>query len=182
MEYDEFLAFYEKYGKCPNDMQFRSKRMNEKQLKRRYTQYCASEEKREERDANTNPLQSKYEPDEKWIEVREAVFLRDSNYCQLWRVLSIEEKKLFNMTIDPTVVDPAHVFGKGAFPHLKYDMDNVYSLHRAFHGRLDTQKHPLTGQAITKEEKQVWWERIVSPSEYERLRKMAFKIEDKFLS
>lgn len=165
MPYDDFVAFYKEHGKCPNDIQMRSKPLNEKQLQRRYKQYVLSVERRNLK------IEEASVPDEEWIRVRELVFERDQYECVLYGKLSLEEVNQINprSEFDPYLFDPAHVLPRSTHPHLVYEPENVVTLSRFFHRRLDTYQSPLTGAPISQQEHREWWARIVGE---EKLRKL----------
>jgi hypothetical protein len=69
------------------------------------------------------------------------------------------------------ILDVAHVFGKGAFPWMRFDNKNVITLNRFSHSCLDNGKSPINGKAITDEERKLWWQRIAGDDwEYLNLR------------
>jgi len=104
-----------------------------------------------------------------WSDLKNKVKSRDRS-CRLMKVLTAKEALLLIKGGGPlSVLDPAHVFGSGPFPHMVYDTDNVVLLNRVAHDRLDTFKDPITGKPITKEEHTVWWKRIVGEKIYESL-------------
>jgi len=112
--------------------------------------------------------------DEKWVEVRTKVFKRDKYSCQYTQYLKKSKMCEYFMAISLTkgnedAVDPAHIFGKGAFPHLKYDEDNVITINHLFHMRLDEYRHPLTGEGLTKEERNEVFLSMLSEDRKKRL-------------
>jgi hypothetical protein len=66
-------------------------------------------------------------------------------------------------------IDRAHVFGKGANPSLKYDVDDIIWLNRYSHNNLDQFRHPVTGEQITAEEVEQHWRFLVGDERYDRL-------------
>lgn len=165
MTFEEFEAFYKEKGRCPNDIQPRSKPLNDKQLRRRYNQYVRSVERKEEREKGY------LEPDELWEQVRQEVTHRDGLRCVLFDQLTIEEAEEISPLddFDPSLVDPAHVLPRSTHPHLIYDPENIVMLSRLFHSRLDTYRNPLTGSPISKDEHRKWWDRIAGRERIERL-------------
>jgi hypothetical protein len=101
---------------------------------------------------------------------------RDRNRCRLMRILTaVEVRELFQNTAPILVnkLDAAHIFGKNAYPRMRYIIDNVVLLNRASHNWLDVSKSPLNGKSISPEQKQAWWERIVGKKLYDRLFEMS---------
>lgn len=114
--------------------------------------------------------------DEKWELVREEAMERDDYSCQLCAQLSLEEYDALVAQVGLGVVhniDPAHVFGKGSHPHIKYDVDNLVTLNRWSHSCLDSQKHPITGKMIAADEKRAWWILIIGEDRFKRLEERA---------
>lgn len=157
MSFEQFKAYYEENGRCVNDIQPRSKPLNQKQLDRRYQQYVQSQKRREERYEDYKVV------DDEWVEVREYVLSRDRYTCRLTEVLTDEERERVTPRdeYNPFACDPAHVFPRSTHPHLAYDTDNVVALCRLFHSRLDTFRNPLNGLPLSKAQHREWWERIV---------------------
>lgn len=104
--------------------------------------------------------------------LREKVLERDNNTCRLWKVLTPKEKGECSLPM-PLGCDVAHIFPKGRYPNLRYDMDNTVLLFRAFHNRLDEGKNPLNGKMATKEEIEAWWIRLIGKEKYEELKELA---------
>ena len=105
--------------------------------------------------------------DEQWQEAKKIVFARDS-HCRLIEVLSAREFLILQRKagIILSRFDPEHVFGAGAYPKLIYDTDNIVRLNRFSHTKLDNVCSPITGDCITYEERQSWWERIIGTDMY----------------
>lgn len=161
MSFEEFRNYYKEKGKLPNDITVRAKPLNEKQLLSRYRAYQKAIQKRElakERNAQ--------EPEE-WTEVKRRVLERDRYTCRLYPLLTFNELK--EVDVNPHFVDPAHIYPKSVFPHLKYDEDNIIALNRTFHSRLDQYKSPVTGNPISLEERYAWFQRIIGSKKYYEL-------------
>lgn len=85
--------------------------------------------------------------------------------CMFWNCLTKEEKiqcdelnkKEYFLNRN---IDIAHILGKGESPKNKYDIDNVVLIGRLWHSRLDTYKHPITNEPISKFERMDWFIRI----------------------
>ena len=182
LSYDAFKDYYRRRGRCPNDSMVRKNPLNEKQLQTRYKQYTKSEERKaaryEEqlRKAKEKKFQEKAD-DSEWREVANKVHKRDNEECQLLKVLTPEEKKelLSNAGGFIHTLDPAHVFRKSSYPHMKYDVGNIYLLNRYSHSNLDNQKSPINGKSITPMEAVIWWIRIVGNTKYAELLEKAKK-------
>jgi hypothetical protein len=107
--------------------------------------------------------------------IRQECYKRDKSRCRLMGILTYAEmRELINNSIPLLLhkLDCAHVFGKNAYPKMRYVIDNVVLLNRVSHGWLDVGKSPINGKPITVEEKQAWWERIVGKKIYSRLFEM----------
>jgi len=170
LSYIHFVAYYKKQGKCVDDYFIRKKQLNEKQLKSRYKVYVRSQEKLKDKKAVYFAGESH---DEKWEQVRNVVYERDGFKCRLCSILSSDEIFVFSKNctsfIFSQTLDPAHVFSKGAFPHLRYEVRNIVILNRYSHFNLDNQKCPLSGKTISKAEKENWWKRIVGDEVFDLL-------------
>ena len=152
----EFIAYYHKHGKTPNQIGYPKNSLNIVQLNSLYRKYQKSLYRKYQKLENPKI-------DEKWLEVKRQVFNRDKYNCQLLPYLPDEYIDLRNRLFG---LDPCHVFGKGAYPHMKYDVDNVVTLHRLFHSRLDQYQHPFTGDSISHSEIYEWWKKIVGSKRF----------------
>lgn len=162
LTFQEFLKYYNKHGKCINQIQKPRKPLNERQIKSRYDKYLKSEEK-------TNNLRKE---NLKWRRLVNEVRSRDRDSCRLWFVLNSEERRILieNAGHLLNILDPAHVFGKGSKPELKFEIDNIILLNRYSHTMLDENKNPITGDYISIEEKESWWKRILGKNFYNNLK------------
>lgn len=166
MTFEEFKLFYENRGYLPNDVGRRKNTLNEKQIQSRYEKYLKSEQKRLE------AQERRASKDEKWEKLKLNLDLR---YCSLYERLlvngmnnTIEQMKI-NAGVYFQVIDPAHVFGKGAYPHMKYDLDNVVPLNRYSHSMLDQSRDPITGEQLSSEDTKGWWMFIIGSRKYQEL-------------
>jgi hypothetical protein len=110
--------------------------------------------------------------------IRQECQKRDGNRCRLMRILTyVEMRELVNNSIPLLLhkLDCAHVFGKNAYPKMRFVVDNVVLMNRVSHGWLDSGKSPINGKPITAEEKKVWWERITGKKIYARLLAMSLE-------
>lgn len=167
LSYEEFVSYYLEQGRCINDIGQRKNPLNERKLRSRYEDYVRSEEKREARSERYA------EKDWDWIEVRQEVFERDGYTCQLMAVLTSEERAMINVDVNPDAVDPAHIYPRSTYPHLKYHPDNVVSVSRIFHQRLDNHQHPLTGDPIAGDDRLMWFQRIIGSRKFYELERKA---------
>lgn len=182
--YKEFLEYYQKYGKTPNQMSASKNSLNERQVKSLYRKYLKQIKKREEKIKNKWEENKNKEidledlKDEKWEEVKRKVFKRDGYKCQLQKILTIKELMDFKLSAPSDLqmlLDPCHIFGKGSFPHLKYDEDNIVVMNRYSHSCIDQHRSPINGTSITKEEREEWWIKIVGEIRYFKLKEKAYK-------
>jgi hypothetical protein len=100
-----------------------------------------------------------------------SAFVRERDGgCRLLQVLSKEEIAEWeeNQNGLGHILDAAHVFGKGAFPWMRFDKKNIVTLNRFSHTCLDTGASPLNGKTITDSQRKSWWQRIVG-KDYEYL-------------
>lgn len=177
MIYEEFVEFYEKYKRTPNQITYPKNRLNERQLKSQYKKFLRQEEKKKAK--REKKIQDKFNEkvnfedmkDEKWEMVKEEVYKRDGGKCQLIPKLTAGELTVFLEKSGDLryIIDPAHIFRKGAYPQLKYDPENVILLNRYSHSMIDTYRNPVTGEPLTQTEHQKWWMRIVGAKRYMKL-------------
>ena len=103
--------------------------------------------------------------------LKDQVLKRDNYRCRLWCILTEEEKDLIRQYLYPPLsyTDTAHIVSKAKSKKLQEDIDNIITLTRIFHTRLDQFKNPLTGKFITKKERENWFIRIVGEEHYQKL-------------
>ena len=86
--------------------------------------------------------------------------------CRFWRCLTIEEQNLF-LTVNREHlwlcrnVDKAHWRGRGSHPELSHKLENIVLINRLVHTRLDTYKDPITGDDITADVRDAWFQRMI---------------------
>ncbi|MBD3216506.1 MAG: hypothetical protein GF311_28085 [Candidatus Lokiarchaeota archaeon] len=155
--WDEFKNYYERKGRCYNTAYERKNPLNDTELRKQYRKYVDSYVRLRD-----------FTIDERWAFLRDKVRDRDKYSCRLWQVLNLEEKSKVANNLKGVfkIIDIAHVFEKSVYPHLKYDIDNVVCLYRYFHNRLDSQKDPITGEPVSKEDIKAWWVRIIGDKLY----------------
>lgn len=187
--FKQYKEFYERSGKTIDQMSTPKNPLTEDQIENKYKKYLQKlskqqdkkdkiiEDKKQEIIENKKKMEEgtfDFGVDKKWKAVVEEVTIRDKK-CQLKDNLTKQEKDIIysdsNSSYLLDIVDPAHVFGKGAYPHMKYDVDNVILLSRLFHSRIDHYTDPITGSIIDKEQHTNWWIRLVGKERYNRLLK-----------
>jgi hypothetical protein len=165
--YEDFEADYEKHN-CIDKVSNRyypQKPLNKKQIQRYYSQYMRKFEK-----AKPRGMCKAGSEDSKL-----SAFARERDGgCRLLRMLSFEEFNEWNRNQNGlgVILDVAHVFGKGAFPWMRYDERNVVLLNRFSHNCLDACKSPINGDQLTLDLRNAWWKRIVG-DDWEYLRRKA---------
>lgn len=111
--------------------------------------------------------------DNRWKEVREEVFKRDKG-DRILKVLSLQEFYQLKRNAGSylRILDPAHYLEVSKRPDLCYEVNNIVTLNRYSHSNLDSFHHPITGEHISKEEVQKWWDRILrgNKAQYEFLK------------
>lgn len=181
LSWEEFVEFYERNGKLPNQARKPKNPLNEKQLQTKYEKYLRSMDKERERSRRLMEKAKKAEgwfDNKDWEAARKLVYARDGGACRLMEVLNdseLRDLKLRAGRFFLSKIDPAHIFGRGAYPHLYSDPDNVVLLNRYSHSMLDSGKHPIYGDPISVEEKENWWRRIVGNKHYDALVEKARK-------
>lgn len=142
-----------------------SKPLNDNQLQTAYKQYQHKVEVQKTKAASTSkgPSQDAL--------VRMEIEARDGGRCRLLTILTRSEQQTLyeNSAGIHKTLDAAHVFGKNAYPWMRFDPRNVMLLNRFSHNMLDTGKSPITGKMISADEHDYWWERIVGHDEWEYL-------------
>lgn len=161
---EEYFSYYYKNNKTIDQSSIPNNSLNERQLESKYKKY----EKR---------FQVKdFQKDENWEKTRSLVYSRDNNTCQLIIKLSFPQLKELKINSNGLwkVLTPAHIFGKGSYPKLKYFADNVITLNQYSHSMLDNCCDPINGNLISKKERDKWWEFIIGSSNYKKLKEKAY--------
>ena len=166
MTFDEFKKFYEEKGYLPNDVEKRKNKLNETQLKTRFKKYEKTLERTE------------YTKDIEWEELKENL-----DFSECFLIKRLKEEQMYDEFYELQnnagcllkTIDPAHVFPKGGYPYLKYDLENVVPLNRYSHSCLDTMRDPISGEPIDKEKHELFWMFIVG---IERFIELKRKIEE----
>jgi len=88
-------------------------------------------------------------------------------YCCIWGAMTTKEKSYVNENFYDTLwlnkdVDVAHLEGKGSNPEdeKRLSPSNAALCGRGFHSLLDTYKDPVTHGDMTREQRDIWIERI----------------------
>jgi hypothetical protein len=163
MEFEEFKSYCQKRICKRNTIISRLCKTESKQ-RRCYRKWLAKQEKDEG-----------FVIDQEWEKVREVVYLRDRNDCQLLNKLTVDQtNELYRngMTNLIKTLDPAHYLRRNTHPKFKYLSDNIVLLNRQSHSWLDTFCHPLNGSKITRDEWEQWWSLILGKGRKENLDKL----------
>ena len=110
--------------------------------------------------------------DEEWDNLVSFVKKRDRNACRLISNFSEQERKIFySKAFYPLtkIIDVCHYISRGSDVRFKYNYDNCVLLNRQSHNWLDQYFNPLTGEKITIEEWNNWWEIILGKDLKEKL-------------
>jgi hypothetical protein len=156
--YEDFKDDYKDYhyiNKVSNRY-YPRKPLNEKQLQSYYLQYAKKWGK-----ANSKVNSNSVNKSEDML-LYEKILERDKK-CRLLSILTISERTIWNDHQNGlgSILDGAHVFGKGAYPWMRYELKNVVIINRFSHSCLDLNKSPVDGHSISTDEKIAWWKRIV---------------------
>lgn len=168
-------AFYQQYyrtGKLPGDIGARKSSLTEKQLQRKWIQYQNRELNRAEKKKSQFT-----QKDERWEYIKSGL----GKSCRLIERLS--ELNLNDALIDLNnnagwllkTIDGAHYKSRSRYPFLVYYPDNVVPLNRYSHSMLDQYKDPISGEPISKEEHEEWWQLILGEEIYNRINYIASK-------
>lgn len=167
--FEEFVNYYKKYGKCPNQLSKPLHGFNERQLLSRWESYQKAQTKKSYKQEKGTFS------DSKWVQVCSSVDKRDNNQCRFLSKLKIDKPADYKYIIDTcpynliATLDHAHVIARSSSSNLYYEKDNIYLLSRVIHSRLDQYRNPITGQFSTKDEIMYWWKYIIGDTVYEKL-------------
>ncbi len=176
LTFEEYQSYYEKNDRLPNGAYVSKKGYNLAQLQSKYKKYFVSESKREQARKRyvkkANNKRRHYKVDMKWEVTKLTVDGRDHKQCRLFKILNNKEKKDVEKQLTGVGkrIDRAHIFSKGSNPHLKYTPENIVTLYRLFHQRLDTYRHPIYDYPISADEQEKFWCRIVGENNYLQLK------------
>lgn len=161
IDYREFISYCSK-GTCLRHTIYNQKTCSrESKRKKCFDKFLKMQEKR-------NSIST---IDERWSIVRYSVLERDNFQCRLTKVLSVNELIKAGVGFDSTgeTLDVAHIVSRSQSSNLYYEMENLISMRRIFHSRLDSYKDPITGKSISKEDRDYWFIRMVGKQLFERL-------------
>lgn len=173
--WEQFIDIYSRTGKCLGQLSRPNHKLNDKELKTRYRKYLKAEEKKQKRfeeqiEKAREKQKEEIKIDMELLKIYSEVDQRDSYECQLlakypyaFQVIDYVWDGLLQQ------IDHAHVFGKGSYPELKYDPDNIVLLNRYSHSNIDQYRDPIIGDQITKEEREKWWIKIIGKERYNKL-------------
>lgn len=156
--YEDFKADYEEYHYINkiSDRYYPQKSLNEKQILRYYSQYV----EKWKRAYSERFLQDDKEQSD---DSKLSAFVRErDDGCRLLKLLSADELAEWQKNQNGLggIFDAAHIFGKNAFPWMRFDKKNVVTLNRFSHNCLDNGKSPINGKTITHEQRKLWWKKI----------------------
>ena len=166
----QFYNYYHEKGRLPGDIGIRKNSLNEKQLKRKWSQY-------QQRELNRQEKKKQNDRDERWEHIRSDI----GKECLLMKRLKELNRREELCELDRNAgwllktVDGAHFLSRSKYPMLLYFPDNVVPLNRYSHSMLDSYRDPLNGETITKEEHDAWWEFILGKERYDRVLYIASK-------
>ena len=166
MNFEDFVAIYEKTGKCPGQMSKPKHTLNERELKTRYEKYIKPKKEKAQKGSWDDPL---------WQEVADKVWKRDKSECRLLSKLKIDNPELYlyfvnnNMKSLYTKLDLAHIIPRSQSAELYYEPTNLILLNRVSHSLLDSYHNPITGEAINKVQRDGWWEYIIGNELWRKL-------------
>lgn len=111
--------------------------------------------------------------DKRWQEVKQKVRERDKS-DRILRIVTPLEYVVLKKKAGPliNILDPAHYKAVSELPSECYTVSNICLLNRWSHENLDNFRDPIDGHPISKEEVQVWWERIIktNKNQYQELK------------
>lgn len=113
--------------------------------------------------------------DSQWQAVKKEVAVRDKNTCRLLSVISYRDYLILKATAPKNMLetlDPAHIFSVGAHHEETYNKDNIVTLNRFSHTCLDDMKSPITGDLISREERDDWW-KLIAGKQWERIQHLS---------
>lgn len=168
ISFEKFKEYYVKYNRLPFGIYTSPKGLNDRQMLTKYERYVKSENRKEEKRESKGR-------DAEWESVRKLMFETKGRECWFIKILSIDQIEILRKKAGTLIriIDPAHIFPKDTYPQLKYDIDNIVPINRYSHHCLDFLLHPVTGRAISKKQKNMFWVDIVGINHYNELLKRA---------
>lgn len=112
--------------------------------------------------------------DEQWKETKRLIAERDKGKCRLIQILNPKDFMILKKNAGKYLFinDPAHIFPVSTAPKLMYNSLNVVTLNRYSHSNLDSCRSPISGEPISKEERNSWWKKIVGSANYTNLERL----------
>lgn len=100
--------------------------------------------------------------DKQWQQVKEVVRKRD-RVDRIFKILGARDALVLKAKggSQLQVLDPAHIIPVSSHSEIMYEACNIVLLNRYSHEMLDNCRHPVTGQFISKEEREAWWIKIL---------------------
>jgi hypothetical protein len=178
LTYEEFVKYYFKYKRFP-DFSYNNpnKVLNEKQLLSKYNKYVKwFENKKKKKEEDIKKIKSKkiiYESDKKMQECKVLCMKRADYKCEIWEVLTAEEKNLVKPRIFKKLkeLDPIHVISRSQSKKLYYNPENIIIGQRYFHSLIDSYKDPITLKNMTIQQRSNWFIRVIGKERWNYLQK-----------
>ena len=100
--------------------------------------------------------------DQEWQRTKAKVVNRD-RVDRIFKVLNATEAIVLKAKAGYLLnyLDPAHIIPVSANSTIMYEPCNIVLLNRYSHEMLDSCRHPITGEHITRDEVNKWWIRIL---------------------
>lgn len=110
-----------------------------------------------------------------WEACKAEMQARDGKVCLVWLNASLAERKILKEKSGGqlSTVDAAHIFGKGAYPHMALVSLNICPLNRYSHEMLDNNRDPITGERIGRKGRAMWFATLVGVERYKILCQIA---------
>ena len=158
---EEFILHYENTGYLPRPASYTGKgKLNSKQLNTKYKDYLKKVEALNNKDHSLS-----YQAE--WEVCRAEVYKRDNNECQLFKILTEDERDIaiksgYNLYNHTSKISPAHFVSRSRSTELRCIVDNVVTMAIIFHNRIDNGSDPITGEFIGKDKVLTkWWKRVL---------------------
>lgn len=111
--------------------------------------------------------------DKQWQSVKEEVRRRD-RVDRIFKILNAKEAFVLrrNGSIQLQTLDPAHIIPVSSNSEIMYEACNIVLLNRFSHEMLDNCRNPVTGEHISRRERENWWVRILkgNPKQFEEFK------------
>lgn len=172
--WEQYQAYYEKYGRLITDIGSRSNTLTDRGLKSRYERYVKSEDRKQEKKSNKQPVTYGHFIIGK--SCRLITLLQTNPICflskktPLGNLVDLKNRAPLFL-LEKT--DPAHVFSRASNKFMHELPENIIPLNRYSHSMIDTWKHPIFGTPITDEERDEFWCIMVGYSQYQELERIS---------